>query len=261
VKRIAPLTALLVLAPGLASADPGDACVTSYEGAQRARREGALVRSKADLRLCLGACPTELAKDCSAWLDDVDRRIARLTLHARGAGGEPVANLRVLVDGVERPAGEALEVDPGARVIRIEASSHRARTMTIDLAEGQGLAKTVSLERESSPSGGAPSLVGPVTLGGVGLAALTAAAALAIVGHLDVSDMRGEQGCAPACPQSLVDQVRDLWTAGAVLAGAGGGAVVGASIWLGIELSPSGPPAPGSMGNAGSFTVRVGAPF
>lgn len=229
---------------GAASADPGDACVTSYEGAQQAKKQGGLVRSKAELRLCIGACPGELSKDCERWLGEVDQKLARLTVAVRSRGGDPIANDKLFVDGVERPVGQLLELDPGRHELRVEAPGHVRRNDVVDLAAGSRTTRTLTLDPGATGRDETPSLIGPITVGTAGLVALTAAAALAIAGHLDVSDMRDdENGCAPACPEDRVDRVRDLWTAGAVLAGAGGAAVVGASIWLGFELSsqPGGP--------------------
>ncbi len=254
-------TALLTLS-SISFADPGDACVTSYEGAQQARKQGGLVRSKAELRLCIGACPGELAKDCERWLGEVDQKLARLTVAVRSRGGDPIANDKLFVDGVERPVGQVIELDPGRHELRVEAPGHIRRSDVVDLEAGSRTTRTLTLDPGAALGDEPPSLVGPITVGSAGLVALTAAAALAIAGHLDVSDMRDDDhGCAPACPDDRVDRVRDLWTAGAVLAGAGGAAVIGASIWLGFELSSQpGGPAPVSRSPRG-FVFQLGGRF
>jgi hypothetical protein len=79
--------------------------------------------------------------------------------------------------------------------------------------------------------------VGPFVLGGVGLVALGAAGVLAIVGHVNVADLREE--CAPTCAARRVDAVRDQWTVAGILAGAGGAIVVGAVIWLAVDVADS----------------------
>ncbi len=197
------------------------------------------MRSKAELRLCIGACPSQLAKDCKGWLGELEPELARLTVVVQSRDGTRLDGERVFVDGVERRSGEVLELDPGKHEIRAEAPGHRRRTAVVELDAGSRSTRTVALDRGAGDAGATPDLAGPLTVAGAGLAVLTVAAALAIVGHLDVSDMRGDEaGCAPSCPPDRVERVRDLWTAGAVLASAGGAAVVGASIWLGIELTP-----------------------
>lgn len=263
-----PLLVVATLAVGFAAwsgfvfADPGDACVTSYEGAQQARKRGELVRSKAELRLCMGACPGELSKDCERWLGEIDGRLSRLTVAVRSRNGDPIAGDKLFVDGVERPAGQAFELDPGRHELRAEAPGHVRRTDVVELTAGSRTTRTIMLDRGATGSDEPPSLVGPLTLGGAGLVALTVAAGLAIAGHLDVSDMRDEQsGCAPSCSADRVDRVRDLWTAGAVLAGAGGAAVIGASIWLGFEVS-AGPSAPAAAAvSAPDLRFELGGTF
>jgi hypothetical protein len=74
--------------------------------------------------------------------------------------------------------------------------------------------------------------------------------------------MRDEQnGCAPACPHDRVQKVRVLWTAGALLAGAGAAAVIGASIWWRVGASAGSPAAGAATGGARAFSLEVGARF
>ena len=80
---------LLLALPRDAAADPGDVCVSSYEEGQAERKRGALVRSKANVRLCIGACPVALARDCQSWLAEVEKDVARITFTLRPAGGGP----------------------------------------------------------------------------------------------------------------------------------------------------------------------------
>ena len=245
--------------PAAAVGDPGDACVSSYEGAQAARKGGQLVRSKAELRLCLGACPTALAADCRRWLAEVSGQLAQVTVTVRGRDAATVEGARLFVDGVERPAGAPLELDPGPHELVAEAPGHERRAVELEARAGATSTQVITLRArrpttEDEPR--RPSLVGPLALGGVGLAALTAAAALAIAGHVDVSSMK--ESCAPRCPQSRVDTVSNLWTAAGVLTAVGGATTIGAGVWLGISITPEAALPPG---RAGRFELTFGGVF
>jgi len=231
-----------VLAEGrIASADPGDACVTSYEEAQQARNAGELVRSKANLRLCMKSCPQALVRDCDGWLQDVQRNIGHLDLRVEGAGGPPLRNARLTIDGVPRSFNERIEIDPGGHDVRVEAEERQPAALRIEVAPGATIQHTVRLAASGGPNSRArpePALAGPLTLGIAGLVVLTVAGALTIAGHVDVSKMR--HSCAPTCSDHRVETVRSLWTASGILAGAGGAALVASGVWLGLELSDKG---------------------
>lgn len=197
------------------------------------------MRSKANLRLCLSACPQALADDCKAWLDDVDRKVAHLRVEVDGKGGARVAAPVVEVDGAPRSLAGPIELDPGKHRVVIKASGFTSHVETVELAPGSTVARSVTLESSASDGdSAAPSLLGPLLLGGGGLLALAAGGVLSLVGHLDVSDMRSS--CAPTCAQGRVDTVETLWIAGGVAAGVGGAVLIGSGVWLGVTLAPPG---------------------
>ncbi len=251
------LVGLTSLSPSAAFADPGDACVSSYEGAQAARKSGELVRSKAELRLCLGACPAALAGDCKNWLDEIGGQLTELSVRVIGPESRPLVGARVFVDGVERRAGAPIELDPGRHELRAESDGYAPRTEAIALAPGARASRVITLDRAGTAPAREPNLAGPIALGTGGLVALTVAAALAIAGHVDVSAMRSS--CAPRCAPDRVDMVENLWTAGGIVAGAGGAALVGATIWLGLTLSP--PAAAPAPGRTGLWGIGLGGTF
>lgn len=199
------------------------------------------MRSKANLRLCVAACPQALAADCTRWASDLQSVLGRVTIAIRARDGGVLRDQKLSIDGVERRIGEPLELDPGRHELRAEAAGYEPRTQLIEVTSGMAGTSTMELDRAASKprEREAPNLVGPLVLGGVGLLILTGAAVLISAGHLDVSDMR--DSCAPSCPADRVDGVRDLWTAGGVLAAAGGAAVIASGIWLGVSLTPETP--------------------
>lgn len=236
-------------------ADPGDACVTSYETAQQAHKNGELVRAKANLRMCTAACPAALAADCERWIGDVKRSLSYLTVAARDEAGNKLL-ARLTVDSAERGLEQPLELDPGKHRIDITLRGYQPISTSIDVRAGASDSRSFTMRVASNapPIADDPSLLGPVLLGSAGLLTLLAAGALTLVGHLDVAEMRDT--CAPRCDRERVDRVGQFWTAGGVLAGVGGAAVVASSVWLGITLTPKA--TDGAATNAG---VTVGFAF
>lgn len=231
-----------------AAAQEGDACVTSYEEAQRLQKRSALVQAKAELRLCLGSCPQVLARDCARWLKALEPKIARLTVEVQGADGDALEGARVLVDGVPARRGEdgAVEVDPGAHTVRAEAPGQRAAERRVEIEPGAQLAVQIQLDPEpvKAPPPPPPVVVertpvGALALGGVGLLGLGVGGALGIAGHLERSRLRDE--CAPYCAEADVNAVRTLWIAGGVAAGVG---AVALGVAVAILVSRPDEPAP-----------------
>lgn len=221
-----------------AHADPGDACVSSYEEAQQARNAGELVRSKANLRLCSKSCPQALARDCEGWLMDVEQRIGHLELRLESKDSAPLRNARLSIDGVGVPFNDRIEIDPGPHEIRVDADDRMPAVSRVAIEPGATVRHTIRLVPQSGSNRRGqrdPALGGPITLGIAGLVVMTVAGALTIAGHVDVSNMR--RSCAPGCSDRRVDTVRSLWTASGILAGVGGAAVIASGVWLGLELS------------------------
>jgi hypothetical protein len=75
-------------------------------------------------------------------------------------------------------------------------------------------------------------------LAGLGGAALTASAVLAINGHRLRADLVDD--CAPGCEPNSIESIRTQWVASAVLAAGGTGALLGAFI-VAATAEQSGP--------------------
>lgn len=241
-----PLIALVVLLeaatiidPRVASAAPtqtrsaGEECFTAYEGAQSSRRSGKLVRSKSELAACISVCPAALQNDCKAWLTDVEAKLPRLSVVARGAGGEDLSSFEVEVDGAAWTSPVDVELDPGAHVVRVSAAGRRPAERRVVLGSGKqsetfllepdARAATARAATDERPS------VGPWVLGGAGGVMLLAAGTLSLVGWMDFDDMKDT--CAPGCPNERVDGLRTKWVAGGILAAGGALALGGAVVW------------------------------
>jgi hypothetical protein len=261
----AALIAITGSAP--AAAEPvGEICATAYEQAQQLRRGGALIRGRADLRLCRSTCPTALVQDCERWLIEVEQQLPSLRLSARSADGRALGKVRVLIDGaplLDELTSASVDVDPGEHMLRFEDATNRHVDMSIDVPMGQKDQAIEALfppiaepKRPSPPSPPPPSLPPPSSststlafvLGGVGLSGLGAGAVLGIKGQLERSAL--QKRCAPRCKRGEVDAIATEWLVGGIAAGAGA-LLLGSAVALFVTTRPSKrPPAP-----AVSFTV------
>lgn len=260
-----------------ASAEPvGEICATAYEQAQQLRREGELLRSRADLRLCRSTCPTALVEDCELWLTEVEQQLPSLRLSARSADGRDPGKVRVLIDGallLDELTLAPLDVDPGKHTLRFEDATHRHVDISIEVPVGQknqpvlALFPPVVAPRKPPPSA-SPSLPPPASssssalafaLGGVGLSGLGAGAVLGIKGQLERSELRAR--CAPRCKQREVNAIAAEWLVGGIAAGAGA-LVLGSAVALFVTSRPSKRPRAPSVsvavaeGSAGGLWVR-----
>lgn len=201
------------------------------------------MQSKADLQACVSLCPGSLAVDCQRWLEEIERDVPKLTVHAEGTSGEAMAFVNVLVDGKRQTADTEIELDPGDHAIRVEAPSHAPTERKVMLAKGARVRETITLAKTTDANAGEkpapeqPSRAAPIALLAGGGALLLAGSVLSIIGWADVAAMRGS--CAPAaggagCPLDRIDRVRTEWTVGAALAASGGAIALGAGIWLGV---------------------------
>jgi hypothetical protein len=233
-----------VLTPGAAYAEAGDACVASYEESQRLRKAGSLVRAVTELKLCQKACPTILARDCTAWREELEASLSQLVVAVRSTEGEEVSSAIVFIDE-DRVASASVAqpavADPGQRIVRVEAAGFVPRTVEVTLSPGETSSIDVvltSLPAVSAPSG-APAArpteppIAAFVLAGTGAALLGVGAVLGIKGHLDASALRDD--CAPDCEEGDVDDIRVLWVAGGISAGVG---VALASIGAWMFLMP-----------------------
>jgi hypothetical protein len=219
-----------------AHAEPPVTCVSSYENAQVSRKNGAIVRARAELSLCVNACPEVLARDCATWLAETAPQIARVYLTLRRDDGAPLVSPRVFVDGFLQPgagAGSAVELDPGAHEIRVESQGTAERRTTIQIGMGETKELAIQLPRlaplpppsEKVVTTSPPAY--PFAIGGVGLGLALLGGALGIAGHVekdalgDPSDGTLDDGCAPQCDPSDVERIRAEWIAGGVIAGVG----------------------------------------
>jgi hypothetical protein len=250
------------------------ACEASFVNAQQLRQKEQLSLARSELATCQQACAAQLADQCTTWKREIDALMPSIVVAARDEAGREIPAVRVLVDGrpVTLAAGAAHEIDPGHHVVRFDHAGTDPVEREVDLRAGDKRVPVEAvLRRKAEPA--APRLRAPAPARehppdaaqatvrgatptaayvflGIGGAAVAAAAALSIVGHVERADLVEE--CGPACAPERADPIRTKWLLGGILAGVGAAALTaGAIVWAsaGAERQSS----------TGGATIALGA--
>ncbi|WP_437718361.1 hypothetical protein WMF45_19215 [Sorangium sp. So ce448] len=240
----------------------GETCAASYEQAQQLVRDRALLRARAELRVCVSSCPATLARDCQSWSEQVERDMPSVALSATSADGRAPGRVRVLLDGaplVDALPKDPIELDPGRHTLTFEDAAGTRVATVVTVSQGDKALPIAVRFPAAAPSRPAAGAVAPpvrqrwpLVLAGAGVMGLGAGAFLGIKGHLDRSELRSR--CAPGCRVDEVDAIDTVWKAGAISAGAGLVAA-GLGTVLYFQLDPIVPAAPA----AGSALLPGGA--
>jgi hypothetical protein len=255
---------LLVAHP--AAADPTkQACAQAYVDAQVARKEGRLRDARSKLQACGDpACPAALRRDCTRWLPEVEATLPSLAVRVVDADGASVPSAQVTVDG--QPFTGPAAVDPGERVVVVQAPGMLEAQTRVELAAGDGRRDVVVRLERPKPAVGAPPTaaepaaatpargvpVAPVVLGAIGLVGLGAFAVLGSLGNGKKADLDASH-CKPSCSADDVGTIKTMYVGADVSLGVGAASLLGAAIALTIELTKgtsSTPPA--------AFVLRPG---
>jgi hypothetical protein len=243
--RAAGLAAAVALSlPGPArAADPTPeeraACVAKHESAQISRRDGKLRAARTALLQCVRAsCPSAIRSDCLEWLPELERSLPSVVIAARSPKGDESSG-RVLLDGevlAARLDGQALDVDPGSHLFRVEVPPYEAVEQRVVIRTGEKNRELLvnvgqpPATLSGAPNGGAsapPDRYRPVppavyALGGVTLAGLAAFAGLGASGLA----MRSSLTCAPFCTDDQVRPAKVRFLAADISLGVAGVAAV-----------------------------------
>ncbi|WP_437693144.1 hypothetical protein [Sorangium sp. So ce176] len=230
----------------------GETCAGAYEQAQQLVRDRALLRARAELRICLSSCPATLARDCQSWSEMVERDMPSVALSATSAEGRAPGRVRVLLDGaplVEALPKDPIEVDPGRHTLTFEDAAGARVVATVTLSPGdKALPIVVRFPAAAPPpppraaDTAAPERQRwPLVLVGAGAVALGVGAFLGIKGYIDRGELRDR--CAPRCSADEVEAIDVAWKAGAISAGLGF-AAAGVGALLYFQLAPAAPAAP-----------------
>jgi hypothetical protein len=153
------VSALLVLAAPSARADDAKKlCTAAYDQAQSLRDAHKLREAREQLRICSqSSCTAFIAKDCTEWLDEVERSLPTVVLSAKDAAGRDLLQVRVSVDGqplVQVLDGKAMPLDAGPHTFRFEQADGASATLQVFVKEGdKNVGVAAVLSREASAAG------------------------------------------------------------------------------------------------------------
>jgi hypothetical protein len=152
----------------LGAAAPGEAappatrqaCLDAYVAGQERKIERRFGAAREALEVCSQpSCPRDLARECAAWLREVESATPSLSLRALDELGRPLADARVSVDGkAETGVADApVDVDPGEHQLRFVAPGHEPRQVSVDAVAGRkGLVVEARLAPTPAPVAPAP---------------------------------------------------------------------------------------------------------
>lgn len=213
---------------------PLEACLDSYEQAQRHRKGGELMQAREALMICSrDVCPDIAKADCTRWLAEVRQDVPSIVLGASFEEGGDAIQVRVTIDGkplANQLDGRALEVNPGIHVLRFETAGREPVQQRVSIRVGERNRRIMAVFPALPPPPPPPEPPGVPTisyvLGGVGVIGLAGFGYFAATGRSDESDL---ERCKPVCAADDVDDVRKRYLAADVSLAVGVLALGGAS--------------------------------
>ena len=212
-------------------------CIADADEGQSLRDAGKLRDARARFVGCASStCPGAVAKECSAWLADVEARLPSVVVSAVDGSGNDLVDVKVSLDGqplLDRLTGSQTQVDPGPHRFRFETAGMPPIEETFVISERQkgrvvqakfGAATSASNANpsavSSAPSSGAPSSgadaespphrasppVAAYIVGGAGVLALGSFAFFGLKGYSDYKNLK--DSCDPNCAKSDTDSVK-----------------------------------------------------
>jgi hypothetical protein len=153
------VAALLVLAAPSARADDAKKqCTAAYDQAQSLRDAHKLREAREQLRICSqSSCTAFIAKDCTQWLDEVERSLPTVVLSAKDGAGRDLLQVRVSVDGqplVEALDGKAVAIDAGPHTFRFEQADGASATQQVLVKEGDKNVGVAAVLSAGAPAAG-----------------------------------------------------------------------------------------------------------
>lgn len=221
-----------LLCASLATAQPAviDRCIAASAKAQAERDAARLMSARTEFQACaLAACPEVVRQDCRAWLVELERQLPSLLVTVRDDAGRDLP-AQVSLDGAPLAAldGLPVSVDPGPHQVAVTVGARRLEESVVVALGEQRRAVAFVLERPSRQFPG----VGPLVLGGVGVAGLGLFTALAVSGRADL-DALGKAPCAATktCAPSAVEAIRSRFIAADVALAVGLSALATGLVW------------------------------
>jgi hypothetical protein len=210
-------------------------CLDASSASLKAGNEHKLRAERAALLRCASAsCPSEVRKECSRRVDEVNAAMPTLVFEAKDENGNDLSAVKVLLDGqpfASRLDGSALPVDPGEHTFLLETDGYPALSKKLVIRESEkdrresirfGNAPTepaaAAGAKESNKAPEPASAPGEERQGmpGQKIAALTVGAvgvvALGVGGAFGLSALSKKSSAQQVCPDQCADtNGQDAW--------------------------------------------------
>ncbi len=187
-----------------------EACFKAYELGQRLDKDRRPIDARAEYARCSELCPEPLRKDCIAWQDAAESKLARIVLRIAHAEDE----VSVFLDDVElehrRFTGPVdqrppLWLVPGRHQLRAKLTGYDDYTEEFDLLEGEERPLVVSFRKHDEVPQSTGEQVAPWVAFGVGGLGIIGFAYFGSQGLGGKSDL---DACKGHCSAGAVDDVR-----------------------------------------------------
>lgn len=157
---IAMLAVTVASTPGTAAPKGSKECLDAYVSGQERKVERRLVEARASLEICArSSCPKDIARECTTWLDETKSALPTVIIAPLDAEGSALAGARVSLDGKPEmaPSSVAIELDPGAHQLRVEAEGYEAGRASFEAIAGKkGVRVEIRLARIKAVAPTAP---------------------------------------------------------------------------------------------------------
>ena len=232
-----------------------EACIEGYENSQEFRNDHRLIEASVALSACIKpGCPQALQRQCSRWLEDVERAQPSVVLQAT-VNGEDARQIDVELDGLplsQSLDGKSIAVDPGPHTFLFRFRDEAPISKHVVVREGEKLravsvafdTHAVAATRKPGPASSAtesesarPIPMAAYVLAGVAVASATVATYFALSGRSE--EHRLERECAPNCASSRVDVASRRYTIANVAAGISGAALIGGAVLYLLQQTPA----------------------
>ncbi|MCA9643448.1 MAG: hypothetical protein KC492_22270 [Myxococcales bacterium] len=186
-----------------------EACFKAYELGQRLDKDKRPLEARVEYARCAELCPDSLQRDCVAWQDAVETKLARLVLRVAHAEDE----VSVYLDGTQLTpkqfAGPVdqrppLWVTAGRHQLRAKLPGYDDYSEQLDLLEGEERPVVISFQKHEEPQSSGEQVAPWVALGVGGLGVL----GFAYFGSLGLSGKSDLDSCRGHCSAEAVDDVR-----------------------------------------------------
>ncbi|HEY4012015.1 MAG TPA: hypothetical protein VGM06_01645 [Polyangiaceae bacterium] len=220
-----------------ADADEKTQCIAASDQGQQLRDDGKFKDAREAFARCARtSCPAIVARDCAAWLVDVDQRSPTVLFDARDDKGNDLSAVQVTVDGAPLAAelnGLPTAVDPGDHVFRYEAAGYPPVEDHVTIAAGDKN-RVLHVRFASAPAVAPPALPskpdkpGPTVPAGTWVFGAVAVAAFASEAYFGVAgldqrskDLSGPTQCAPQCSSDEKSSIQTKFIVADVSLGVG----------------------------------------